>query len=208
VSRYSDISFLVVLARRDVMDHCYNCEGLDGLIWLMCFYNHFNRGFFHKLEIEHKEEKQRTYSNIFFKIRLYLRMRSIRSIPLIIKRPKDHELLPWTLYANEQTFYNTIVPHLEDEADLFPRCYRREESWLYKINSFIIMEDLAARGYKVTNKKLDRRYLIYCIESLARFHQRMLQLKKDEHWPYEIFMDTINQSQPNRTRMIRLKKVR
>jgi len=70
------------------------------------------------------------------------------------------------------------------------------------------MEDLAARGYKVTNKKLDRRYLIYCIESLARFHQRMLQLKKDEHWPYEIFMDTINQSQPNRTRMIRLKKVR
>jgi len=190
------------------LDHCYDCENIDGLIWLMCFHNHFNDGFFHKLEIEHKEEKQQTYSNKFFKLRLYVRMQSIKRISLIIKRPKDHELLPHMLYPNEQIFYNMIVPHLEDEANLLPRYYKREESWLYKVNSFIIMEDLTTKGYKVTHKKLDRRCLIYCIESLARFHQRMLQLKKDEHWPYEIFMDIIKESQADRTRLKRLKKVR
>jgi len=211
IFHYSDIIFFsVVSARRDVMssDHCYDCVELENLVWLLCSYNHFNEGAFHKIQIEHKEENQRTYSNRFFNIRLHLKKAFLTIVPLIIKRPKDHELLLQSVYPNEQMFYNVIVPHLDNAIDLLPRCYKRPDSSMYTINSFIVMEDLTASGYKVANKKLDGKHLQYCIVSLARFHKRMLQLRKHKRWPYKTFMDSIKKSQSNGTRMKRLSKIR
>lgn len=89
-------------------------------------------------------------------------------------------------FFNEMNFYTKIVPVLctldKSFVSLFPQFYYGEMVFNIKEDkSLIILEDLKAKGYKMTEKKsfLDRRHLILMMRKLGQFHAYSYKAKKE-----------------------------
>jgi len=156
-------------------------------------------------EIEH--DKERTFSNLFHKVQLHLSDPS-NDIPLIVKRPRSHELLPEEVQYNERTFYCSIVSYIGEDAEIVPICYTQVRCPLFKQYSFIVMEDLTAQGYRVMHKTLTWENLTFCIRILARFHRCMLDLEEGGHWNYKYFCKVVNKLYIEQNKQKQLERIR
>jgi hypothetical protein len=185
------------------MQHCSACNAIYGLIWIMCFKCTISTQPCYEIKIRHKEQ---TFTNTFFQVRLYQDIYSWKNIPLIVKRLNGHGLS--LVYCNEQMFYDMVVPYLEDQTTIIPRCYTLKDSPEYQAD-FIVMEDLTNQGYTVIKRRLDEKHLLFCVRSLARFHRHMLQLQKKQHQQFGKFINYIkNSKKVDQERMRQLKKLR
>ncbi|XP_065222440.1 uncharacterized protein LOC135846990 [Planococcus citri] len=89
-------------------------------------------------------------------------------------------------FFNELNFYTKIVPVLstldKSFVSLFPQFFYGEMVFNVKEDkSVIILEDLKAKGYKMTEKKsfLDRAHLIIMMRKLGQFHAYSYKAKRD-----------------------------
>jgi len=184
------------------MQHCYACNAIYELIWMMCFKHTIDTQPCYEIKIKHKEQ---TFTNVFFEVQLYQDIYSSKSISLIVKRLNGHGLS--LVYRNERMFYEMIVPHLEDQAAIIPRCYTLKNSPEYQAD-FIVMEDLTSKGYTIIERRLDEKHLLFCVRSLARFHRHMFRLQEKKHQLFRKFINNIKDSNLDQERMRQLKKLR
>lgn len=89
-------------------------------------------------------------------------------------------------FFNEMNFYTKIVPVLsaldKTFVSLFPQFYYGEMVFNVKEDkSLIILENLKAKGYRMTEKKsfLDRRHLVLMMRKLGQFHAYSYKAKKE-----------------------------
>jgi len=186
------------------MQHCYICNMIYRLMWVMCFKRIISTHPCYEIKVTHKERK--TPRNTFFQVRLYQDIYSSKNIPLIVKWLSRHEVS--LACRDELLFYDTIVPHLGLDAIIIPRCYMLKDYPEYQVD-FIVMEDLAAQGYKAITRKLDEEHLRFCLISLARFHRHMFKLQEEQQDQFEKFCKSIkNSCDFDQARMRQLKKIR
>jgi len=189
--------------------HCFICDILNEIASLICLKSFESPRCFRKIDIKHDEiDSNQTYSNLFAKAQLYSDNDTSNDLPLIVKWPRDHELLLQTMYCNERVFYCSIMSYLGDEAKLVPRCYTQVRCPLFGRYSFIVMEDLTAQGYSVMKKTLNQENLTFCIRSLAQFHRTMFDLQKRGLWHFQYFGIVMSQSYLDQTRQKQLKRIR
>ncbi|XP_014484838.1 PREDICTED: uncharacterized protein LOC106749667 [Dinoponera quadriceps] len=104
------------------------------------------------------------------------------SFSLIVKLPKNSTGYPSGSSQNEDIFYTEMTPYYG--TDGVPKCYLSDLGRYGR--PVVVLEDLGARGYVRTDRKLDEDHLKLCVKTLATFHGKGLKLKAEE---FDIFRE-------------------